>query len=180
MLFYKLYQDEQGRKVGFLQGNEACLEAALIAGLEFFAGYPITPSSEIAAVAAEKLPMYGGRFIQMEIKGNLRNINLSNLLLVLNMIKATGFLVLDRGYDTGAIYMENGEVIGATLGYIQGEDAVYKMLHWIFGTYEFNHRLIAPQGKLDINLWELINEGLRKTFVYHRFREIDRHNNHKT
>ncbi|KQC12669.1 MAG: 2-oxoglutarate ferredoxin oxidoreductase subunit alpha [Desulfuromonas sp. SDB] len=66
MLFYKLYKDEQGRKVGFLQGNEACLEAALIAGLKFFAGYPITPSSEIAAVAAEKLPMYGGRFIQME------------------------------------------------------------------------------------------------------------------
>jgi 2-oxoglutarate/2-oxoacid ferredoxin oxidoreductase subunit alpha len=66
MLFYKLYKDTEGRKVGFLQGNEACLEAALIAGLKFFAGYPITPSSEIAAVASEKLPMYGGRFIQME------------------------------------------------------------------------------------------------------------------
>ena len=62
-------------------------------------------------------------------------------------------------------------------GYLQGEDAVYKMLHWIFGTYEFNHRLIAPQGKLDTNLWELINEGLRKTFVYHRFKELEQNNN---
>ena len=66
MLFYKLYKDKKGRKVGFVQGNEACAEAALAAGVRFFAGYPITPSSEIAAVLAEKLPMYGGRFIQME------------------------------------------------------------------------------------------------------------------
>lgn len=66
MLFYRLYKDRDGRKVGFIQGNEACVEAALIAGVRFFAGYPITPSSEIAAVAAEKFPIYGGKFIQME------------------------------------------------------------------------------------------------------------------
>lgn len=66
MLFYKLYKDKNGRNVSFLQGNEACLEAALVAGIRFFAGYPITPSSEIAAAAAEKFPMYGGKFIQME------------------------------------------------------------------------------------------------------------------
>ena len=35
-------------KVKFVQGNEACVEAALYAGLDFFAGYPITQSSEIA------------------------------------------------------------------------------------------------------------------------------------
>jgi 2-oxoglutarate ferredoxin oxidoreductase subunit alpha len=66
MLFYKLYKDSEGRKVGFLQGNEACVEGAIIAGVNFFAGYPITPSSEIAAVASEKFPQNNGRFIQME------------------------------------------------------------------------------------------------------------------
>lgn len=66
MLFYKLFRDKNGRKVGFLQGNEACMEGAILGGVRFFGGYPITPSSEIAAIAAEKLPMYGGRFIQME------------------------------------------------------------------------------------------------------------------
>ena len=66
MLFYRLYRDSEGKKVGFLQGNEACVEGAIIAGVNFFAGYPITPSSEIAAVAAEKFPQNGGRFIQME------------------------------------------------------------------------------------------------------------------
>jgi 2-oxoglutarate ferredoxin oxidoreductase subunit alpha len=49
-----------------LQGNEACAEGALAAGVRFFAGYPITPSTEIAEILASKLPRMGGRFIQME------------------------------------------------------------------------------------------------------------------
>ncbi len=49
-----------------LQGNEACAEAALLAGCRFFAGYPITPSTEIAEIMANKLPEVGGVFLQME------------------------------------------------------------------------------------------------------------------
>ena len=48
------------------QGNVACAEAALAAGCRFFAGYPITPSTEIAEVLSRRLPMLGGNFIQME------------------------------------------------------------------------------------------------------------------
>lgn len=54
------------KRVLFLQGNEACVEAALYAGLDFFAGYPITPSTEIAESLALRLPQRGGKFIQME------------------------------------------------------------------------------------------------------------------
>lgn len=50
----------------FVQGNEACVEAALYAGLDFYAGYPITPSTEIAEQMAYRLPRKGGKFIQME------------------------------------------------------------------------------------------------------------------
>jgi len=52
--------------VRFVQGNEACVEAALYSGLQFFAGYPITPSTEIAEAMAYRLPQQGGKFIQME------------------------------------------------------------------------------------------------------------------
>jgi 2-oxoglutarate ferredoxin oxidoreductase subunit alpha len=50
----------------FLQGNEACTEASLVAGLKFFAGYPITPSTEIAEGLSSRLPQTGGEFLQME------------------------------------------------------------------------------------------------------------------
>lgn len=53
-------------KVLFIQGNEACAEGAIAAGCRFFAGYPITPSTEIAEAMSEKLPRVGGKFIQME------------------------------------------------------------------------------------------------------------------
>lgn len=49
-----------------LMGNEACVEGALMAGVRFFAGYPITPASEIAEYMSLRLPQEGGCFIQME------------------------------------------------------------------------------------------------------------------
>ncbi len=55
---------EKKRKL--MQGNEACAEGALYAGCRFFAGYPITPSTEVAEVMSIRLPKIGGRFIQME------------------------------------------------------------------------------------------------------------------
>ena len=54
------------KNIRFVQGNEACVEAAMYADLDFFAGYPITPSTEIAELLAYRLPMKGGKFIQME------------------------------------------------------------------------------------------------------------------
>ncbi|MEG0805320.1 MAG: 2-oxoacid:acceptor oxidoreductase subunit alpha [Lachnospiraceae bacterium] len=53
-------------KTVLMQGNEACVEGALAAGMRFYAGYPITPSTEIAEQSSVRLPQVGGRFIQME------------------------------------------------------------------------------------------------------------------
>ena len=44
------------RKQVLLQGNEACVEGALMAGCRFYAGYPITPATEIMELMAQKLP----------------------------------------------------------------------------------------------------------------------------
>ena len=49
-----------------LQGNEACVKGAIYAGCRFFAGYPITPSTEIIELMSEEMPTAGGVFIQME------------------------------------------------------------------------------------------------------------------
>ncbi len=54
------------KKKKLLQGNEACVEGALYAGCRFYAGYPITPSTEIAEGMSVRLPKVGGKFIQME------------------------------------------------------------------------------------------------------------------
>ena len=50
----------------FMTGDHACAEGGLAAGCSFFAGYPITPSTEIAERMSERLPQIGGIYIQME------------------------------------------------------------------------------------------------------------------
>ncbi|RLC26182.1 MAG: 2-oxoacid:acceptor oxidoreductase subunit alpha [Deltaproteobacteria bacterium] len=59
-------KDPVEKDIRFLQGNEAVVRGALYAGLQFYAGYPITPSTEIAEILSEELPARGGKFLQME------------------------------------------------------------------------------------------------------------------
>lgn len=54
------------RETRLLQGNQAIAEGAIYAGARFYAGYPITPSSEIADECARRMPELGGMYIQME------------------------------------------------------------------------------------------------------------------
>jgi 2-oxoglutarate ferredoxin oxidoreductase subunit alpha len=66
MLFISEVRKMNSKGYKLIQGNEACVEGALAAGMRFFAGYPITPSTEIAEISSQKLPKLGGKFIQME------------------------------------------------------------------------------------------------------------------
>jgi 2-oxoglutarate ferredoxin oxidoreductase subunit alpha len=63
-----LKADPKGVLTGehYIDGNHACSEGALAAGCRFFAGYPITPSTEIAERFSRRIPHVGGVFIQME------------------------------------------------------------------------------------------------------------------
>ena len=49
-----------------MTGNEACARAAIASGMRFFAGYPITPATEIAELCSELLPQVDGVYMQME------------------------------------------------------------------------------------------------------------------
>lgn len=53
-------------RMTLMQGNEAVAEGAITAGVRFYAGYPITPSSEIAEIMSRRMPQVGGIFLQME------------------------------------------------------------------------------------------------------------------
>jgi 2-oxoglutarate ferredoxin oxidoreductase subunit alpha len=54
------------RETRLMQGNQAIAEGAIYAGARFYAGYPITPSSEIADECARRMPKLGGVYLQME------------------------------------------------------------------------------------------------------------------
>src|SRR3972149_12069694 len=58
--------DMAGNKKKFIQGNEACTEGALYAGCRFYAGYPITPSTEVMEICGARLPKIGGCFLPID------------------------------------------------------------------------------------------------------------------
>lgn len=62
----KMAKKTTKKNVVLMQGNEAVARGALAAGVNFFAGYPITPSTEVAEILSVELPKIGGTFIQME------------------------------------------------------------------------------------------------------------------
>jgi 2-oxoglutarate ferredoxin oxidoreductase subunit alpha len=65
---YEIMSSDQGLLIGahFLLGDYAAAEGAIMAGCRFFAGYPITPATEIAERMSTRLPQVGGLYIQME------------------------------------------------------------------------------------------------------------------
>lgn len=62
----RLIYQALGDKVQFIQGDMACAYGAMLAGCNFFGGYPITPATEVAEGMARLLPKVGGCYIQME------------------------------------------------------------------------------------------------------------------
>jgi 2-oxoglutarate ferredoxin oxidoreductase subunit alpha len=93
-----------GEGMVFVQGNEAVVEAALYAGLEFFSGYPITPSSEILELLSERLPRRGGKYIQMEDEiGSICAIIGASLtgLKVMTASSGPGFSLMQEGIGFG-------------------------------------------------------------------------------
>lgn len=58
--------DALGEQVQFIQGDKAIVYGALLGGCRFFAGYPITPATEVAEEMSRLLPLLGGTYVQME------------------------------------------------------------------------------------------------------------------
>ncbi len=65
--------------VKIVQGNAACVEGAIAAGCSFFAGYPITPSSEIAEGMSQRLPLAEGVSLQLDGYGHAVDSNLQRV-----------------------------------------------------------------------------------------------------
>ena len=56
----------ENKDIIFIQGNAAMVEGAIAAGARFYAGYTITPSSEMAEISSNRFPQEGGLYVQME------------------------------------------------------------------------------------------------------------------
>ena len=140
-------RDAQSRRV-LLLGNEACAEGAIAAGVRFYAGYPITPATEIFERFAYRLPALGGVCIQMEDECGSMHALLGAAAAGQRVATATsgpGFNLVQEGIASLAsaelpAVIINVQRIGPSTGSIHGAQMDVMQAQWGFNG---NHQAIA-------------------------------------
>lgn len=145
---------ESAEKTIVMQGNEAALEGAILAGCSFFAGYPITPASELAELASSRLPLLGGVYVQME--DEIASINVLagaawGGLKVMTATSGPGFSLMQEGLGYAAVtqtpcviidVMRGGPAIGQAT--MSSQQDVYQTKYGSHGEYELI--VLAPSS----------------------------------
>jgi hypothetical protein len=109
----------------------------------------------------------------MEIKGNLSDLSLDTLFNLIKLQERVGYLTITRDDQTAILYFENGNLIGATCGKIQGEEVIYIIADWNSGSYQFSDRLMLSVNNINKNGLMIFKEGMRKFFVYSSLNKIN-------
>jgi ActR/RegA family two-component response regulator len=98
---------------------------------------------------------------KQEVKGSLDQIGLTDLLQLFGLNGKSGTLFLARGAEHGSVLLQNGQVVNARLGRVDGEKALYRLLLWTSGTFRFSPGAVAGPVKISASTDQLIIEGLR-------------------
>ncbi|MDH3976409.1 MAG: DUF4388 domain-containing protein [Deltaproteobacteria bacterium] len=99
-----------------------------------------------------------------EIEGNLAQMSLVDILQVFSMNKKSGALVVRREetFEEGMVFLKNGEVINANAGIAKGEKALYRMLGWSSGKFEYIPKNFNPGENITKAIDSLLMEGMRQ------------------
>ncbi len=109
----------------------------------------------------------------MKLQGNLSNLGLDTLMNLISILEKSGFLSIERADQNAILYFENGTLVGATLGEIQGEAAIHILVDWSSGHYTFTERIVSPVRNLKGTAFLAFKEGMRKFFVYSSLNKIN-------
>jgi len=103
------------------------------------------------------------------LHGSLDQFGLSSLLALLEMERKTGILVLSRGSHKGRIFLREGRVVAAVVeGGLSGAEAVYHLLAWADGQFEFAAVEVEMEDTVGLSTTHLLMEGARRIDEAHR------------
>ncbi|WP_432823192.1 DUF4388 domain-containing protein [Trichloromonas sp.] len=126
---------------------------------------PFNPEQLLAAVLAhfgrlERTEQVGRQ--EKEIRGNLNQISVTDLVQVLGVNRKDGVLSLSSAAGRGTIFMRDGSVVNARVGRVDGDKAFYRMLDWIDGDFWFSPGAVDVEIRINAPVDHLVIEGLRQ------------------
>lgn len=98
----------------------------------------------------------------MAVEGELKDIDITSVIQVMCTERRQAGLVVRRRGEEGVIFFEHGEIVHATLGPIEGEEAVYQLLSWKDGSFRMTDKVRAPMRTIAMQWSHLLMEGMRK------------------
>lgn len=112
-----------------------------------------------------------GRTAKTRFSGSLEDMGLIDLLQTIEVSRKSGVLKLSSGPSRGAVFFQEGRVIDAELGKLQGEAAIYRFLLWNEGSFELEFRQVQRSDRLGISTQALLMEGVRRVDEWGRLQE---------
>jgi hypothetical protein len=98
----------------------------------------------------------------MPVEGDLKELDLSSVIQVICTERRRAALVVRRRGEEGAIFFDDGEIVHAILGPLEGEEAVYQLLCWKDGSFRMTDRVLSPARTVRRGWNHLLLEGARK------------------
>lgn len=169
-------------KIRLIQGNEAIVEGAIKAGVRFFAGYPITPSTEILEGFALRLPQVGGVFIQTEDEiaslaavlgasaGGMKAITATSGPGISLMVENIGLAIMEEipcvivdiqrmGPATGLIYTSQGDSMFVKWGTPGGNEIIALSPSSVKETFELTIKAVNLSERFRVPVF-LVSDAL--------------------
>jgi hypothetical protein len=98
----------------------------------------------------------------MPIEGDLKEIDLTSVIQVICTERRRAGLVVRRRGEEGVIFFDDGDIVHATLGPLEGEEAVFQLLAWKDGSFRMTDRVLSPARSVRRGWNQLLLEGLTK------------------
>ena len=107
-----------------------------------------------------------------DLSGDLSQIRLFHILKLLISEGKTGKLILTEGNESGEIYVENGDVTHASSGLDTGEDALFTMMTWMVGKFDFTPGLLPEEKSIENSTDQLLAEGQKRIKEWECLKEV--------
>ncbi len=104
----------------------------------------------------------------MSIEGDLKDIGLGTIVQAICIERRKGRLLLNCREQEGVIFFDNGEIVHASLGDLEGVEAIYKLLTWNSGWFRLTEQMEVPRHTIRMNWNHLLLDGLRRVDEKHR------------
>ncbi len=164
-----LRHNTQSASIPFFFISDSALDiSGFKPGIDTFLLRPLNAEEVLSRFTRSIESRSGRRTGEREIIGKLNQMGLPDILQFLNMNSRDGELRVTRGGRRGIVYIQNGEILNAVLEESEKEKALYRMLSWSDGEFEFVPCMVLVARKIRASSSTLLMEGMRQIDEYNR------------